>query len=59
MKKGDPLAEWGFNNFERAKSIAPDIPNHKFQIPNKLRIPISNDTNAPHPALSPWGRRKG
>jgi hypothetical protein len=27
----------------RAEGIAPEIPNHKFQIPNKLQIPISND----------------
>jgi hypothetical protein len=28
---------------QRGEPIASKIPNHKFQIPNKLQIPISNN----------------
>jgi len=37
-----------------SEGLSPKIPNHKFQIPNKLQIPISN-TSLTLP-LSPLGR---
>jgi len=37
--------------------MAGEIPNYKFQIPNKLQIPISNDPLTP--SLSPAGEREG
>jgi hypothetical protein len=42
---------------QSAWRIASEIPNHKFQIPNKLQIPIPNDQNAPHLHPLPSGER--
>ena len=37
-----------------AWSMAPEILNHKFQIPNKLQIPISNDQKGLVSNLDNW-----